>query len=316
MEQYGIPVQPMENFFTFLSFAGWNPAVQKLYVQLTPPDNLLSSRGETRVANAVEMDHSALGHRPATSEAIDPVHAAVPHLALADVSPKLDELRWVKTAYEVERVRRSGRIGAAAVAEAIKGTRPGMYEYEIAAAAQYVNTRLGARCRRASWSTRNAIIAAMKPGVTIESLRDVAAAVYARHGYAKKFEATGRYIGHFVGISVHDVVDLVGAAASRKGGHDRGDGQRGRERDGGGAGGGGRRYRHPDRSEGPGSPSPTRATATGGRAGPSLRSCRSPVLVCGSDSAAGDQRERGWFPRPYCLAAISGTGYCGALRLQ
>ena len=62
---------------------------------------------------------------------------------------------------------------------------------------------------------RNAIIAAMKPGVTIASLQDVAAAVYAKHGYAKEFEASGRYIGHFVGIAVHDVIDIVGSAAQK-----------------------------------------------------------------------------------------------------
>jgi Xaa-Pro aminopeptidase len=62
---------------------------------------------------------------------------------------------------------------------------------------------------------RNAIIAAMKPGVTIASLQDVAAPVYAKHGYAKEFEATGRYIGHFVGIAVHDVIDISGAAAQK-----------------------------------------------------------------------------------------------------
>ena len=62
---------------------------------------------------------------------------------------------------------------------------------------------------------RNAIIAAMKPGVTIESLQEVAAPVYAKHGYAKEFEASGRYIGHFVGIAVHDVIDIVGGAARR-----------------------------------------------------------------------------------------------------
>jgi Xaa-Pro aminopeptidase len=145
VETYGLPVQPMESFFTFLTFATWNPAVQKLYVQLTPPDDLLHSRGEARAANAIAMDHPVLGHEPPTSQAIERIYSAVPHLALADVSPKLDELRWVKTGYEVERLRRSGAIGAAAVAEAIRGTRPGMYEYEIAAAAQYVNVRMGAR---------------------------------------------------------------------------------------------------------------------------------------------------------------------------
>jgi Xaa-Pro aminopeptidase len=169
-------------------------------------------------------------------------------------------------------------VGAAAVTEAIKGTHPGMYEYEIAAAAQYVNTRLGARgdafppivpsgpltpivhymdntrqmkagelvymdygsdwqyytsditrtwpvsgrfsaeqekMYRCVLEARNAIIAAMKPGATISSLQDVAAAVYAKHGYAKEFEASGRYIGHFVGISVHDVGSDFGAQAQK-----------------------------------------------------------------------------------------------------
>ena len=278
VETYGLPVQPMESFFTFLTFAAWNPAVQKLYVQLTPPDDLLHSRGEARAANAMAMDHPVLGHEPPASQAIERIHSAVPHLALADVSPKLDELRWVKTAYEVERLRRAGNIGAAAVAEAIRGTRPGMYEYEIAAAAQYVNTRMGARgdafppivpsgplapivhymdntrqmqagelvymdygsdveyyasditrtwpvsgrftaeqekMYRCVLEARNAIIAAMKPGVTIESLQEVAAPVYAKHGYVKEFEASGRYIGHFVGIAVHDVIDIVGGAARK-----------------------------------------------------------------------------------------------------
>jgi Xaa-Pro aminopeptidase len=190
----------------------------------------------------------------------------------------LDELRWVKTPYEIERLRQAGRVGAAAVTEAIKGTHPGMYEYEIAAAAQYVNTRLGARgdafppivpsgpltpivhymdnSRRmqagelvymdygSDWqyytsditrtwpvsgrfsaeqekmyrcvlAARNAIIGAMRPGVTIDSLQNVAATVYASHGYANEFEATGRYVGHFVGISVHDVGSGFGALAHK-----------------------------------------------------------------------------------------------------
>lgn len=278
VEAFGLPVQPMESFFTFLTFATWNPAVQKLYVQLTPPDDLLHSRGEARAANAIAMDHPVLGHEPPVSQAIERIHSAVPHLTLADVSPKLDELRWVKTAYEVERLRRSGAIGAAAVAEAIRGTHPGMYEYEVAAAAQYVNVRMGARgdafppivpsgplapivhymdnrrqmqagelvymdygsdyeyynsditrtwpvsgrftaeqekMYRCVLEARNAIIAAMKPGSTIESLQEVAAPVYARHGYTKEYEASGRYIGHFVGIAVHDVVDIVGGAARK-----------------------------------------------------------------------------------------------------
>jgi Xaa-Pro aminopeptidase len=62
---------------------------------------------------------------------------------------------------------------------------------------------------------RNAIIAAMKPGASLASLQGVAAAVYAKHGYEKEFEATGRYIGHYVGIAVHDVIDISGASAQK-----------------------------------------------------------------------------------------------------
>jgi Xaa-Pro aminopeptidase len=277
--RFGLAVQPMESFFTLLSYFTWNPGVKKLYAQLTPPDDLLHSRGEARAAAGVEMDQPVLGHPPEAGRIIERIHAALPHLVLTDVSPALDELRWVKTPYEIERLRQAGRVGAAAVAEAIKGTRPGMYEYEIAAAAQYVNTRLGARgdafppivpsgplapivhymdntrqmqagelvyldygsdwqyynsditrtwpvsgrftgeqerMYRCVLEARNAIIAAMKPGATITGLKQVAAAVYARHGYADAFEATGRYIGHFVGLSVHDVIDLVGPEAAGK----------------------------------------------------------------------------------------------------
>lgn len=275
---YGLSVQPMENFFTFLSYAGWDSRVERLYVQLTPPDDLLHSRGEARATNATVMDHPVYGQLPMASVAIERIRAAVPHLPVSDVSPKLDDLRWVKTAYEIRRMRESGRIGAAAVAEAIKGTRPGMYEYELAAAAQYVNTRLGARgdgflpivpsgplapivhydanrrrmqagelvymdygsdydyyvsditrawpvsgrftaeqekMYRCVLDARNAIIAAIKPGVTLESLKAVAARVYSRHGYAREFDATQQYIGHFVGISVHDVGQIVGPTAGK-----------------------------------------------------------------------------------------------------
>jgi Xaa-Pro aminopeptidase len=52
---------------------------------------------------------------------------------------------------------------------------------------------------------REAIIAAMKPGVTVNQLKDVAEEVYKKHGFGKEFQALGLYIGHTIGISVHDV---------------------------------------------------------------------------------------------------------------
>jgi Xaa-Pro aminopeptidase len=55
----------------------------------------------------------------------------------------------------------------------------------------------------------------MKPGVTLTRLKDVAEQVYRRHGYRDEFLGTGRYIGHFVGISVHDVGGISGTWAEK-----------------------------------------------------------------------------------------------------
>ncbi|MEO8199735.1 MAG: Xaa-Pro peptidase family protein [Gemmatimonadota bacterium] len=279
-EHYGITIQPLENFFTFLSFATGSPKVTRIFTQLSPPDDQLHARFESRVVAAGEMDHPLMGRGTVIAQAIDRIHQAQPQLPLADLSGMLDELRWVKTPYEITRLRRAGAIGAAAVAEAIRGTRPGMYEYEIAAAAQFTNRRLGARgdgfppivpsgpnatnvhymlnhrqmlagemvyldygsdfdyyvsditrawpvsgrfsdeqekMYRCILDVRNAVIAAMKPGVTIDQLRDLAEPVYQKYGYLDAFKGTngGRYLGHFIGISVHDVIGISGADAKR-----------------------------------------------------------------------------------------------------
>jgi Xaa-Pro aminopeptidase len=272
-ERYGIAVLPMESFFTFLGFAGNNAAVKKLYLQLTPPDGQIQARFEAQLFAAQALDHPLFGQQQPYAVAIDRIRQAESHLEVEDVSPLLDELRWVKTPYEIERLRRSGRMGAEATAEAIRATKPGMYEYDIAAAAQYVSTRLGAdgdafppivpsgpltpivhymenrrqiqsgeivyldygsdweyytsditrtwpvsgrfsaeqeKIYRCVLEARNAIIAAIKPGATLNSLKDAAEQVYQRHGYRDAFLGTGRYIGHFVGISVHDVGGISG----------------------------------------------------------------------------------------------------------
>ncbi len=277
-ERYGIAVLPMESFYTFLGLGASNAAVRKLYLQLTPPDEQIQARFEAQLFAAQALDHPVFGQPQPYGAAIERIRRFQAHLAAADVSPLLDELRWVKTPYEIERLRHSGKLGAEATAEAIRATRPGMYEYEIAAAAQYVSTRLGAdgdafppivpsgpltpivhymenrrqmkageivymdygsdwdyytsditrtwpvsgrftaeqeKMYRCVLEARNAIIAAMKPGVTLNGLKDAAERVYTRHGYRNEFLGTGRYIGHFVGISVHDVGGISGPWAEK-----------------------------------------------------------------------------------------------------
>jgi Xaa-Pro aminopeptidase len=49
---------------------------------------------------------------------------------------------------------------------------------------------------------RDEIIKVMKPGVTMNDLRKVGAAVYKKNGMEKYWFG---YVGHFVGMAVHDV---------------------------------------------------------------------------------------------------------------
>jgi Xaa-Pro aminopeptidase len=51
--------------------------------------------------------------------------------------------------------------------------------------------------------TQKAIIAAIKPGVTRDTVAKIAADIYRRHG----FDSGTAYVGHYVGLSVHDVGD-------------------------------------------------------------------------------------------------------------
>jgi Xaa-Pro aminopeptidase len=276
-DRYGIDILPIGRFFGGLDRAVNRPGVRKLYLPVTPPDDQLHARSEARILAAMALDNPVFGHAPPLAGVVERIRDAEPQLPVDDVNPLLDSLRWVKTPYEIARLRRAGAIGAAAVAGAIRGTRPGMYEYEVAAAAQYVNTRLGARgdafppivpsgpnapdvhyeansrrmqagdlvyldygsdydyyesditrvwpvsgrftaeqerMYRCVLEARNAIIAAMRPGVTIRQMQDAAEPVYERYGWKDAYLRTGRYVGHFVGISVHDVGDGFGPGTS------------------------------------------------------------------------------------------------------
>jgi Xaa-Pro aminopeptidase len=68
-----------------------------------------------------------------------------PMIAIADLSPLLDRLRLVKSDAELHLLRTAGRLTALAVTEAMRCTRPGVMEFELAALASLCFTAGGAR---------------------------------------------------------------------------------------------------------------------------------------------------------------------------
>jgi Xaa-Pro aminopeptidase len=188
-----------------------------------------------------------------------------PSASLKSLTPILDDMRWVKDEKEIAVLRTCGQIGGHGFDEAMRVTRPGIYEYQVVAACDFVYENEGAQCpayfaiaasgeRGLSWhynannhllkagevilldyapdynyyvtditrtwpvdgkftdtqlkfyncikEAEEKVIAAMKPGVTENDLLKVAGDVYTNHGLQKYWL---NYIGHFVGMAVHDV---------------------------------------------------------------------------------------------------------------
>jgi Xaa-Pro aminopeptidase len=265
---YGLTgVLTPQDFLPMLTF--FSRGAKKLYMPIGSQGNVRTAREELDFYELAEMSHPVFRNIPESKQAISVIQQILPQLALQDLNPLLDDMRWIKTPYEIELMRKSCKIGAEGVKEAIKGTRPGMYEYELEAAARFVYTKLGARgdafrpivasgANTMIWhysannrqmkdgdivymdygadyeyytsditrtwpvsgrftpeqekmyscilEVRDTVIAAMKPGVTIGKLQGIAEEVYKKHGFHKEFLAIGRYVGHTVGISVHDVL--------------------------------------------------------------------------------------------------------------
>src|SRR5262249_15529396 len=68
-----------------------------------------------------------------------------PQAEVKDFTSILDSLRAVKSPREVVLIRRASQLAGLGLIEAMKSTRPGVYEYQLDAAARYVYLVNGAR---------------------------------------------------------------------------------------------------------------------------------------------------------------------------
>jgi len=68
-----------------------------------------------------------------------------PAVTVKDISPVIHAMRWVKDRKEIAVLRECGRIGALGFNEAMKVTRPGLYEYQMVAACDFFYQYSGAQ---------------------------------------------------------------------------------------------------------------------------------------------------------------------------
>jgi Xaa-Pro aminopeptidase len=75
---------------------------------------------------------------------LEKLKAASPGSAIKDLDPIIDDLRVIKSAREIAVIREATKITGLAIMEAMRDARPGMFEYELQAPAEFVFKKFGA----------------------------------------------------------------------------------------------------------------------------------------------------------------------------
>jgi Xaa-Pro aminopeptidase len=117
----------------------------RFHLRLSPRDSLDEARSETGLMDGRRSRSHYNDQLSADLYRIEKLRQRYPQMELRDVTPIVDVMRAIKTPEEVEILRRNGKLSAAAVRQAILATRPGVFEYEVEAAAMSVVLKGGAR---------------------------------------------------------------------------------------------------------------------------------------------------------------------------
>jgi Xaa-Pro aminopeptidase len=122
---------------------GGLPAV--LHTPFKPSEGWAESRHEIEQANAALANDPLDGRLPREAQLVELLRARLPRTEVRDLTPLLDGLRAVKSPREVALIRRASQLAGHGLLEAMRSTRPGLFEYQLEAAARYVFQTGGAR---------------------------------------------------------------------------------------------------------------------------------------------------------------------------
>ena len=123
----------------------WSPPIPALFTPHSPDEKYLQSRDEMlsglgrRVADPWDGRPSKAGHF------IHLLNTRYPQFEIRDLSPALDAMRTIKDKNEIGLIRKASQLAGLGIMEAIRSTRPGVIEYQLEAAANFVFKTNGAR---------------------------------------------------------------------------------------------------------------------------------------------------------------------------
>ncbi|MFN0139520.1 MAG: aminopeptidase P N-terminal domain-containing protein [Pyrinomonadaceae bacterium] len=121
------------------------PPAATLYTPLSPAETGTDSRDELLNEQARVSANPWDGAPSREARFRELLSARAPQFEVRDLSPILDSLRNIKSKKEIEVIRRATEIAGLAIIEAMRSTEPGVYEYQLDAAAKYIFYMHGSR---------------------------------------------------------------------------------------------------------------------------------------------------------------------------
>jgi Xaa-Pro aminopeptidase len=109
-----------------------------IYAEFSPPENLGQSRGELVSAETARANDFWDGAPSRQRRFVELLRARHARSEVRNLNPILDEMRSVKSPREIVMVRRASQIAGLGLMEAMRSTEPGVTEYQLDAAANYV----------------------------------------------------------------------------------------------------------------------------------------------------------------------------------
>jgi len=121
------------------------PPRPRLYVPFSPAEGEVQSRDELLSHQAGVAGDPWDGRPSREAHFLRLLEERYPALERRDLTPILDTLRSTKSEREIALIREASVLAGLGILEAMKSTRPGVYEYQAAAAARFTFLANGAR---------------------------------------------------------------------------------------------------------------------------------------------------------------------------
>ena len=117
----------------------------KLFTPLSPAETGTDSRDELLNGQARVSSDPWDGQDSREARFKQLLNKRFPQFEIHDLSPTLDAMRRIKSKQEIAVIRKATQIAGLAIMEAMRSTKPGVYEYQLDAAAKYIFYLNGAR---------------------------------------------------------------------------------------------------------------------------------------------------------------------------